>query len=234
MTLIPVMEAPPAAGSRTRDQSPCSSLHLPDGDHAMSSRTSRASARSARWTWCRRARCPTAKLPRRTGASRHGTIAGSISTDPSMRVWFLKPSAVNPERKLALKPESRLRLIDVSECASVECGSHSSRLTFIRAMLRATAMLKGIIDFSLKNKFIVLLGDARAGARRRLRRSQHSAGRHSRPLGRAGHHLHRMAGPGAADRPGPGHLSDHDQDAFGAAKRKSCAAIRSTASRSSM
>ena len=62
-------------------------------------------------------------------------------------------------------------------------------------------------------------GDAGAGAGRRLCGAQHSARRHSRPLGRAGHHLHRVARPGAANRPGPGHLSDHDQDAFRAASQ---------------
>ena len=36
------------------------------------------------------------------------------------------------------------------------------------------------------------------------------------PLRHAGHHLYRMAGPGAADRSGSSHVSDHDEDALGA------------------
>ncbi len=42
---------------------------------------------------------------------------------------------------------------------------------------------------------------------------QHAARRDPRSLRHAGHHLHRVSGPGAADGRGPGHLSAHDRDA---------------------
>jgi rubrerythrin len=88
---------------------------------------------------------------------------------------------------------------------------------------------QGIIDFSLRNKFIVVFSARSRWFWRSVCRAQHSARRHSRPVGRAGHHLHRMARPGAADRPGSGHLSHHHQNAFRAGGARSCAVILSTA-----
>ena len=77
-------------------------------------------------------------------------------------------------------------------------------------------MLKAIIEFSLKNKFIVLVGTALLVVGGIHALAEHSARRHPRPVRHAGHHLHRVAGAGAAAGAGPGHLPDHDQDAVGA------------------
>ena len=56
----------------------------------------------------------------------------------------------------------------------------------------------------------------RAGDGRRLCAQEHTPGCHPGPFGRPGDCLYRMAGPGAADRAGPGDLPDHHQDALGA------------------
>jgi Cu(I)/Ag(I) efflux system membrane protein CusA/SilA len=82
-------------------------------------------------------------------------------------------------------------------------------------------MLRAIIEFSLKNKLLVILAGAAwslAGGVYALK--SYPAGRHPRPVGYAGHHLHRVAGSGAADRPGSGHLPADDQDAVGAGRFK--------------
>ncbi len=53
-------------------------------------------------------------------------------------------------------------------------------------------------------------GDDLCYARRHLRRFARAARCDPRPLGRSGDRLHRISGPGAAGRGGPGHLSsDH-------------------------
>ena len=77
-------------------------------------------------------------------------------------------------------------------------------------------------------------GDGGAGARRRLRGAEHSARRHPRPVGHAGHHLHangqaRRRKSSRTRSPIPSRPR-----CFPCRRPKSCAAIRSTASRSSM
>ena len=58
-------------------------------------------------------------------------------------------------------------------------------------------MLQRVIDFSLKNKFIVLLATVALVLGGVYAVKQHSARCHPRPLGYAGHHLHAVGGPGA-------------------------------------
>ena len=55
-------------------------------------------------------------------------------------------------------------------------------------------------------------GDLHRG-RRVVRAAGHAARRAARPVRRAGDHLHRLPGAGAAGRRGPGHLSHHHADA---------------------
>src|SRR5439155_6849947 len=64
-------------------------------------------------------------------------------------------------------------------------------------------MLRRTIEFSLQNKFIVLLATAALVLMGGYSGAAHTSRRHSRPLGRAGDNLHRMARTGPADRPGP-------------------------------
>lgn len=59
-------------------------------------------------------------------------------------------------------------------------------------------------------------GHSRPDYWRHLLPASHPARRHPRPVGHPGHHLHRVAGAGTADRAGSNHLSAHDQDAVGA------------------
>ena len=74
MTLIPVMEQP-RARARTPTRHAASSHARPNSTPApwrptrTSSPTSRASAPSARWTWCQRTRWRTARSRRRIGGS---------------------------------------------------------------------------------------------------------------------------------------------------------------------
>ena len=88
-----------------------------------------------------------------------------------------------------------------------------------RQLTKTDPMLKAHHRLLAEEQVRRSAGHGGAGARRHLRAAQHPAGRHPGPLGHAGHHLHRVAGPGAADRPGPGHLSHHHQDAVGAARQ---------------
>ena len=77
-------------------------------------------------------------------------------------------------------------------------------------------MLKGIIDFSLKNKFIVLLGTVALvlGGIYAVRNIPLDA---IPDLSDVQVIIYtEWPGPGAADRPGPGHLPHHHQDALGA------------------
>ena len=72
MTLIPVMEQPKARAEHhraRRDGQPTNSTPAPWRPTRTSSPTSRANARSARWTWCPRTRWRTARSRRRTGRS---------------------------------------------------------------------------------------------------------------------------------------------------------------------
>ena len=55
----------------------------------------------------------------------------------------------------------------------------------------------------------------------------------ARPVRRAGHHPHDLSRPGAADRRGPGHLSARPRRCCRCRARRRCAAIRSSATRSS-
>ena len=77
-------------------------------------------------------------------------------------------------------------------------------------------MLKRIIDFSLRNKFLVLLGTLALVSGRRLyavRNTPLDAVSPTSPTC-ASDHLHGMARPGAANRAGPGYLPHHNQNAF--------------------
>ena len=87
-------------------------------------------------------------------------------------------------------------------------------------------MLKGIIDFSLRYKFVVVLGTIALILGGGFAVRNIPPGRHSRLVRRPSHRLHGVARPGAPDRPRPGHLSDHDKDAFGAQGESGFGGIR--------
>ena len=99
--------------------------------------------------------------------------------------------------------------MDLVRDAAVAAGmaKQHARCRHATSRHRGRPCSKRIIDFSLRNKFIVLLATLALVLGGIYARAQHPAGRHPRPVGHAGHHLHRVAGPGAADRPGPGHVS---------------------------
>ena len=82
-------------------------------------------------------------------------------------------------------------------------------------------MIAAIIRWSARNVFLVGLATLFVDRRRHLRGVARAARRHSRPLRRAGHRLHRVSRPGAASGRGPGHLSaDHgDADRAQVARR---------------
>ena len=79
-------------------------------------------------------------------------------------------------------------------------------------------MIERLIEFSAKNRFLVLLltGVALAGAR--VDGAPHPARRHSRPLGHAGHRLLAL-GPQPRHPRGPGHLPDRHRAARRAARQ---------------
>ena len=81
---------------------------------------------------------------------------------------------------------------------------------------RERPMIARLIGWSARNLVLVLIGTVFAVAAGRLRAAHPAARRHPRPLGRAGHRLHRVPGAGAAGRRGPGHLSADHRDADGA------------------
>ncbi len=95
-------------------------------------------------------------------------------------------------------------------------------------------MLNAIIDFSLRNKFVVLLGTLGLvlGGVYAVRNIPLDA----IPDLSDTQVIIYTEWPGQAPQivAGPGHLSDHHQDAFGALQARSCAATRFTASRSCM
>ena len=77
-------------------------------------------------------------------------------------------------------------------------------------------MLSNIIDWSGRNRFLVLLATAVHRCLGHLRRAANADRRPARSLRRAGHRLHRIPGPGPAGRGGPGHLPADHRHAVGA------------------
>ena len=66
-------------------------------------------------------------------------------------------------------------------------------------------MIEKIIEFSIRNRFVVILSGPGGDRRGHLRRRQHAHRRHSRPVGEPGHRLHRLDGPQPARHRGPDH-----------------------------
>ena len=78
-------------------------------------------------------------------------------------------------------------------------------------------MLARLIDWSLRNVFLVLLATAFAVAAGVYCGAEDAGRCDPGPVRRAGHRLHRVPGPGAAGGRGPGHLPADDRDARRAA-----------------
>ena len=94
-------------------------------------------------------------------------------------------------------------------------------------------MIAALIRWSIGNRFLVLMATAFLVAAGLWSVARHAARCAARSLRHAGHRPHAVPGQGAADRRGPGHLSADDHDAERARARRPCAAIRSSATRSS-
>ena len=56
-------------------------------------------------------------------------------------------------------------------------------------------MIEKLIEYSIRNRFLVLILAAALAVLGRLRRAQHAGGRHPRPEREPGHRLHRLDGP---------------------------------------
>ncbi len=80
-------------------------------------------------------------------------------------------------------------------------------------------MLEKIIDWSIQNKFIVILATIFITVWGLYSLQTNSSGRHSRSFRRPSHHLHRLPGTGSPGRRGPGHLPHHDPDAGGSVRQ---------------
>ena len=90
-------------------------------------------------------------------------------------------------------------------------------------------MINRLIEFSLKNRCLILLLRAARGLGL-LGAAANADRRHSRPQRKPGDRLHRLAGPQPAGSRRPDHLSPDRQPA-GAGGRKTCARRRHSASR---
>ena len=104
----------------------------------------------------------------------------------------------------------------------------SGRMRLDACTTISTTMIDRIIEFSARNKYLVIICHRGGHRRRGSLDAASAAGRHSRPLRHAGHHLFAL-GPKPRHRRGPSHLSDRDGDAGGAARSRPSAAFPTSA-----
>ena len=85
-------------------------------------------------------------------------------------------------------------------------------------------MIESIIEWSIRNRFLVILASLVLGGRGRPRHADDAGRRDSRPVGEPGDRLHRLDGPQPAGDRGPGHLSAVGQPP-GAGRREGGAVV---------
>ena len=96
---------------------------------------------------------------------------------------------------------------------------------------KQAAMIEKIIEFSIRNRFVVILLSPGRGDLGRPRRHQYAGRRHSRPLGEPGDRLHRLDGPQPQGDRRPDHLSALGQPARAGGREGGAVVAASSTSR---